>query len=577
MKRVSGVSVPTIAVYALAALAIAKWIVPAQASEPPVVQGTWGVPAARSSQSSPTVFPTEPLNANGEAQSNAPSTGQGSEVLFEAPSARPQPETSTPAAVEFAQASRFPDVAGHWAQPFIETLATRGLVAGFPDGSFRPNATVTRAEFAAMIRQAFDQPTRRTAVEFEDVPASYWAYTAIQTAYRTGFLSGFPDGTFRPEEVTPRVQALVSLASGLELSSNEAIATLLNRYYQDAAQIPNYAQGQIAAATSNRVVVNYPNPELLRPDQAATRADVAAFIYQALVNLGELPQIPPSAPVAQYIVGPSDVATTPPPPTSPSQPLPEIDIPSAAEIEEVQAQLGEIRATDFGNIYRGSPAVVISNPMGFGADRNTVFLGATFQEDVRGSEEADGAAVIGVGLGDAQRVVGAELSYTFASFGNNRDFGTGGFNIKLHRQIGRDTSVAVGWDGFIITGDSRFDVDFEDSVYGVATHIVRLRPSLDSAFSRVALTAGLGTGRFQTIDDLRSGADDINPFGSVAVRVAQPISFITEWTGQDLALGFSIVPIRDFNWVITPAVRDIAGDDIDEARFVLGTGFSFQF
>jgi hypothetical protein len=94
---------------------------------------------------------------------------------------------------------------------------------------------------------------------------------------------GYPGGVFKPQEQIPRVQVLVSLANGLSLSSNNANALSV---YKDASQIPNYASGPVAAATQRQLVVNYPTPSQLNPNRVATRADVAAFVYQALVNAG---------------------------------------------------------------------------------------------------------------------------------------------------------------------------------------------------------------------------------------------------------------------------------------------------
>lgn len=65
-------------------------------------------------------------------------------------------------------------------------------------------------------------------------------------------------------------------------------------------------------------------------------------------------------------------------------------------------------------------------------------------------------------------------------------------------------------------------------------------------------------------------------FGNVALRVAKPASLVVEWTGQDLGVGVSVTPFANLPLVITPAVRDITGAG-DGARFVIGTGFSFQF
>ncbi|MGB3615364.1 MAG: S-layer homology domain-containing protein [Elainellaceae cyanobacterium] len=189
------------------------------------------------------------------------------------------------AAPAFAQ-TRFTDVpSGYWAERFIADLAARDVIAGFPDGSFQPNAPVTRAQYAAMVRKAFNQREIRGAVSFGDVASNYWATPAINEAYKMGFLSGYPGNVFQPDQNIPRAQVLVSLANGLNYAANGTNAV---QVYSDSAAIPDYAINSIAAATEERIVVNYPNVERLRPNQTATRADVAAFIYQALASQGEV-------------------------------------------------------------------------------------------------------------------------------------------------------------------------------------------------------------------------------------------------------------------------------------------------
>ncbi len=192
--------------------------------------------------------------------------------------------------VEFVAAQvAFRDVQGYWAQSYIEALAAKKIIAGFPDGTFKPNEPVTRAQFAAIISKAFSPTPQRAPLNFTDVSRKFWAYQPIQSAYRGGFMAGYPGGVFQPEEQIPRVQALVSLANGLSLSSGNANALSV---YKDAYQIPNYATGPVAAATVRQLVVNYPTPSQLNPNRVATRADVAAFVYQALVNAGRAKAIP---------------------------------------------------------------------------------------------------------------------------------------------------------------------------------------------------------------------------------------------------------------------------------------------
>ncbi|MEM7725427.1 MAG: S-layer homology domain-containing protein [Cyanobacteria bacterium P01_A01_bin.45] len=186
-----------------------------------------------------------------------------------------------------AQTSFYDVSSNYWAANFIQELSQRGVIAGFPDGSFRPEEAVTRAQFAAMIRKAFQKAPKRQASRFNDVSTSYWAYSAIQESYTTGFLSGYPGNRFAPNQKIPREQVLVSLANGLEYNSSGDTNSLLANY-RDAYNISNYARNPIAAATEKRMVVNYPNVEFLNPKVSATRAQVAAFIYQALASNGQV-------------------------------------------------------------------------------------------------------------------------------------------------------------------------------------------------------------------------------------------------------------------------------------------------
>ncbi|MBW4686289.1 MAG: DUF1565 domain-containing protein [Komarekiella atlantica HA4396-MV6] len=186
----------------------------------------------------------------------------------------------------------FKDVtATYWAKPYIEALASQNIIAGFPDGSFKPNEPVTRAQFATIITKALKPPAKRAGIEFKDVKNNFWAYAAIKSAYQSQFVSGYPDGNFKPQQQIPRVQALVSLANGLGLTANNQ--NVLS-FYTDASQIPNYAIAPVAAATARQLVINYPTAKQLNPNREATRAEVAAFVYQALVSAGRAQPIPSS-------------------------------------------------------------------------------------------------------------------------------------------------------------------------------------------------------------------------------------------------------------------------------------------
>lgn len=189
----------------------------------------------------------------------------------------------------------FTDIQNHWAKDCISQMAPRKLVSGYPDGTFRPNATITRAEFAVLMLNAFpDAPEKRPGTAFKDVPANHWAHKAIQDAYKRGFFSGYPGGTFQPNQAIPRVQAIGVLAGARNLSFSGNAEGTLRQYFEDAGQIPNYAKSAIAAATINSLVVNHPNIKQIKPNQNATRGEVAALICRALFIYA----VPP-----QYIAG----------------------------------------------------------------------------------------------------------------------------------------------------------------------------------------------------------------------------------------------------------------------------------
>ncbi|HEY9876842.1 MAG TPA: S-layer homology domain-containing protein, partial [Leptolyngbyaceae cyanobacterium] len=195
--------------------------------------------------------------------------------------------------------SGFSDLTNHWAQPFVEALAQHNLIKGLDTGEFQPNAPMTRAQYAALLMKAFQPQPKLPPTSFIDVAPNFWAADAIQSAYRAGFLAGFPDHTFAPEHPLVRVQAWVSLVNGLGLLLGQpANLSLLTRFV-DRQNIPTYAQEAVAKATQLGLVVNAPEVLQLRPNNVASRADISAVVYQALVVQQRMPVI-----ASTYIVKP---------------------------------------------------------------------------------------------------------------------------------------------------------------------------------------------------------------------------------------------------------------------------------
>ncbi|MGB3613091.1 MAG: S-layer homology domain-containing protein [Elainellaceae cyanobacterium] len=179
----------------------------------------------------------------------------------------------------------FSDVTRHWANQHILALAQRRIINGYPDGTFRPNVGLTRAEFAALMTQVFPQLTdRQASATFSDVSELFWAKGAIEWVSQRGLFSGFEDGTFRPQEALSRLQAIIVLEAGLGASQPpkglqpEQVA----QQFSDAADIPSWAQRAIAAAIDRQLLELLATPRPLRPNQPITRAEAAALICRAL-------------------------------------------------------------------------------------------------------------------------------------------------------------------------------------------------------------------------------------------------------------------------------------------------------
>ena len=94
---------------------------------------------------------------------------------------------------------------GDWYANTVGYAVQRGIVSGYPDGSFKPNKPITRAEFAA-IASRFDALAQGNAISFSDLAPSHWGYNAIRSAATKGWISGYPDNTFRPEQAITRAE-----------------------------------------------------------------------------------------------------------------------------------------------------------------------------------------------------------------------------------------------------------------------------------------------------------------------------------------------------------------------------------
>ena len=163
------------------------------------------------------------------------------------------------------------DLNGHWCRTEIETFLNKGLVQGYPDGRFRPDATVTRAEFIRMVNSAFGF-VREGAKTFTDVNADDWYSADLAAAARTGWFSGMPDGSAMPEETITRQEAAKLLVSMLGESRPGSFVM-----FTDGQQVADWARDYVETAGALGIIEGFPDGTF-RPARSLTRAETIKML-----------------------------------------------------------------------------------------------------------------------------------------------------------------------------------------------------------------------------------------------------------------------------------------------------------
>lgn len=170
------------------------------------------------------------------------------------------------------------DISGHWAQSQIEKAYAQGLVIGYPDGTFKPDQNVSRAEFVTMVNNAFGF-TSETSTYFTDVKDTDWFAGQISRAKAAGYISGYEDGSFKPNNYISR-QEVAAIMSRIIRTSNPAGIDLLSRFI-DAEAISSWAQGAVASVIASGTMQGYPD-QTFKPQNFITRAEAVVVLNQAI-------------------------------------------------------------------------------------------------------------------------------------------------------------------------------------------------------------------------------------------------------------------------------------------------------
>ena len=177
----------------------------------------------------------------------------------------------------------FPDIAGHYAKNHIDKLYAYGVISGYEDGTFRPDNAVTRAEFATMASNALEKACGYSldrVQAFTDI-SGHWAEKFITKMVACGIVNGFDEKTFKPDQVITRGQASI-------IASNMLSYCGIQRRTSDGFPdtIGHYAENHIKSLKAFGVVNGYTDG-LFRPDEEITRGQAAMYIANSLTVLGK--------------------------------------------------------------------------------------------------------------------------------------------------------------------------------------------------------------------------------------------------------------------------------------------------
>ena len=174
-------------------------------------------------------------------------------------------------------AANFNDLSqASWAKTMIGEWSSRGIVSGYPDGTFRPNNNITRAEFATLVQKAFELESVEKA-QFQDVSSDAWYYSAVGTLASLGVVGGYEDGTFRPNGFITRAEAAAIMTNLNNLSQNpEAV-----KVFTDHNAIASWAKGHVGAAAEAKFMSGYPDGSF-RASNTITRAESVATLNNVI-------------------------------------------------------------------------------------------------------------------------------------------------------------------------------------------------------------------------------------------------------------------------------------------------------
>ncbi|MEW4371538.1 S-layer homology domain-containing protein [Paenibacillus kandeliae] len=166
------------------------------------------------------------------------------------------------------------DTQNHWAKQVLNDWQTKGYISGFEDGSLKPDQSVTRSQLAALINKAYGF-TQATSIHYTDVQSSDWYYNDVAIAKAEGYMEGYKDSTFHPNQQVSRQELAVILTTLKKLKSSNSANTLT-----DTVNSPSWSKGSIGAVIDSGLMKG--DEKGFRPKDTTTRAEAVTVLDRSM-------------------------------------------------------------------------------------------------------------------------------------------------------------------------------------------------------------------------------------------------------------------------------------------------------
>lgn len=189
--------------------------------------------------------------------------------------------TASPDSANNQKPQGFTDVPeNHWAYLYITELYEYGVISGYTDGSFRPDALVTRGEFIKLITDGMNINASATeAISFTDVSPDNWVYPYVQRLASVGGITGYEDGSCGVNKNISRQEAAVFIERVLKIKNTTFIEAETEEF-ADESDIADYAKEAVKNLSASEIISGFDNGRFM-PEENLTRAQAATIIYKA--------------------------------------------------------------------------------------------------------------------------------------------------------------------------------------------------------------------------------------------------------------------------------------------------------